>query len=88
MEGVTDKEYINRFQEEMREENKNEKRNMFDRKIGIGEKIKLHLLSRAYRNKKKECLINSMHEFDDINDVKKNSDNYKRCKDQAKQEYY
>ena len=41
-----------------------------------------------FRNKKKECLINSMHEFDDINDVKKNSDNYKRCKDQAKQEYY
>ena len=29
-----------------------------------------------------------MDEFNDINDVKKNSDNYKRCKDGAKKEYY
>ena len=43
VQGETDEEYINRFQKEMREENKNEKRNMFDRKIGTGEILKLHI---------------------------------------------
>ena len=32
--------------------------------------------------------MKSMDEFVDIYDVKKNSDDYKTCKDRAKQKYY
>ncbi len=88
LEGETDEDYINRFLVNMRKETQREDRNKIGKKIVTGEKIKRHLLSRAYRKKKKECLMKSMDEFDDINDVKKNSDDYKTCKDRAKQKYY